>query len=116
MKEELSQIRYDANGLVPAIVQDSVTNEVLMLAYMNSESLARTFDTGETWFWSRSRQELWHKGATSGNVQHVVDVKLDCDADTLLIRVEPAGPACHTGNRTCFYQSLSPSLRGGERE
>lgn len=106
MKEDLSQIRYDANGLVPAIIQDSVTNEVLMLAYMNSESLARTLETGETWFWSRSRLELWHKGETSGNVQRVVEVRLDCDADTLLIRVLPAGPACHTGNRTCFYQEL----------
>lgn len=106
MKEDLSQIRYDANGLVPAIIQDSFTNEVLMLAYMNSESLARTLETGETWFWSRSRAQLWHKGETSGNVQRVVEVRLDCDADTLLIRVLPAGPACHTGNRTCFYQEL----------
>lgn len=106
MKEDLSQIRYDANGLVPAIIQDTFTNEVLMLAYMNSESLARTLETGETWFWSRSRAQLWHKGETSGNVQRVVDVRLDCDADTLLIRVQPAGPACHTGNRTCFYQEL----------
>src|SRR5215216_3157615 len=103
MKDVLSQIQYDAKGLVPAIVQDSVTNEVLMLAYMNSESLARTLETGETWFWSRSRQELWHKGATSGNVQRIVDIRVDCDADTLLIRVQPEGPACHTGNRTCFY-------------
>ena len=106
MKEELSQIQYDANGLVPAIVQDSVTSEVLMLAYMNSESLALTLETGETWFWSRSRQKLWHKGATSGNVQHVVEIRFDCDADTLLVRVQPAGPACHTGNRTCFYRHL----------
>lgn len=106
MKEDLSQIRYDANGLVPAIIQDTFTNDVLMLAYMNSESLARTLETGETWFWSRSRAQLWHKGETSGNVQRVVDVRLDCDADTLLIRVQPAGPACHTGNRTCFYQEL----------
>jgi phosphoribosyl-ATP pyrophosphohydrolase/phosphoribosyl-AMP cyclohydrolase len=106
MNEGLSQIQYDANGLVPAIVQDSVTNEVLMLAYMSSESLARTLKTGETWFWSRSRRELWHKGATSGNVQRVVDIRVDCDADTLLIRVQPAGPACHTGNQTCFYQDI----------
>ena len=111
MKEVLSQIRYDASGLVPAIVQDSVTNEVLMLAYMNSESLVRTLDTGQTWFWSRSRQELWHKGATSGNVQRVVDLRVDCDADTLLIRVEPAGPACHTGNRTCFYQDITAEAK-----
>lgn len=106
MDKSISQIQYDANGLVPAIVQDSVTHEVLMLAYMNSESLALTLQTGETWFWSRSRRELWHKGATSGNVQHVTEVRIDCDADTLLIRVQPAGPACHTGNQTCFYRDL----------
>lgn len=106
MKELLSEIKYDANGLVPAIVQDAETNEVLMLAYMNAESLRLTVETGETYFWSRSRQELWHKGATSGNVQRVVGVCVDCDADTLLIRVQPAGPACHTGNQTCFYRKL----------
>ena len=106
MKELLSEIKYDANGLVPAIVQDAETNEVLMLAYMNAESLRLTVETGETYFWSRSRQELWHKGATSGNVQRVVEVRVDCDADTLLIRVHPAGPACHTGNQTCFYRKL----------
>lgn len=104
--KEVAGIRFDVNGLVPAIVQDSATNEILMLAYMNSEALRRTLETGETWFWSRSRQELWHKGATSGNVQQVVDLRIDCDADTLLIRVQPAGPACHTGNRTCFYREL----------
>lgn len=107
MNEALSQIQYDANGLVPAIVQDSLTNEVLMLAYMNSESLSRTLESGETWFWSRSRKELWHKGATSSNVQRVVDIRVDCDADTLLIRVQPAGPACHTGSQTCFYRALN---------
>jgi phosphoribosyl-AMP cyclohydrolase len=112
MQETLSQLKFDASGLIPAIVQDSVTNEVLMLAYMNSESLAQTLETGETWFWSRSRAELWHKGATSGNVQHVVKILIDCDADALLIHVQPAGPACHTGNQTCFYQTLSPSWRG----
>ena len=106
--KETTGIRFDTNGLVPTIVQDSITNQVLMLAYMNSESLARTLETGETWFWSRSRQELWHKGATSGNVQRVVDLRVDCDADTLLIRVQPAGPACHTGNSTCFYRDLQP--------
>jgi phosphoribosyl-AMP cyclohydrolase / phosphoribosyl-ATP pyrophosphohydrolase len=106
MQETLSQLKFDANGLIPAIVQDSVTNEVLMLAYMNSESLAQTLETGETWFWSRSRAELWHKGGTSGNVQRVVKILIDCDADTLLIRVQPAGPACHTGNQTCFYRDL----------
>lgn len=111
MKEELiREIKYDANGLVPAIVQDADTHEVLMLAYMNAESLMLTLETGETWFWSRSRSELWHKGATSGNVQHVVEVRVDCDADALLILVNPAGPACHTGERTCFYRSLEKSF------
>ncbi len=106
MEELLSEIKYGANGLVPAIVQDADTHEVLTLAYMNAESLRRTMETGETVFWSRSRQELWHKGATSGNVQRVVEVRVDCDADTLLIRVQPAGPACHTGERTCFYRKI----------
>ncbi|WKZ41713.1 MAG: phosphoribosyl-AMP cyclohydrolase [Anaerolineales bacterium] len=105
----LSAIKYDANGLVPAIVQDVTTKDVLMMAWMNAESLQLTMETGETVFWSRSRQEIWHKGATSGNVQKVVEVRLDCDADTLLILVEPAGPACHTGERTCFYKSVEGS-------
>jgi phosphoribosyl-AMP cyclohydrolase len=100
------EIKYDANGLIPAIVQDAETLEVLMLAYMNAVSLNLTIETGETWFWSRSRSELWHKGATSGNVQRVVEVRVDCDADTLLVLVEPAGPACHTGERTCFYRTV----------
>lgn len=98
--------RYDERGLVPAIVQDADSGEVLMLAYMNAEALERTLATGQTHFWSRSRQELWHKGATSGNVQMVVEIRIDCDEDTLLLRVHPAGPACHTGNRTCFYREL----------
>jgi len=102
----LSEIKYDASGLVPAIVQDAETDEVLMLAYMNAESLRLTLEKGETWFWSRSRGELWHKGATSGNVQKVVEIRVDCDADALLIRVQPAGPACHTGERSCFYRGL----------
>ena len=107
MKEELiSEIKYDANGLIPAIVQDAETQEVLMLAYMNAVSLKLTLETGETWFWSRSRSELWHKGATSGNVQKVVEVKVDCDADTLLVLVNPAGAACHTGERSCFYRNI----------
>jgi phosphoribosyl-AMP cyclohydrolase len=104
-----SEIKYDANGLIPAIVQDAKSNEVLMMAYMNAESLALTLSIGETHFWSRSRQELWHKGGTSGNVQSVVDIRVDCDADTLLIRVNPAGPACHTGNQTCFYRNIKES-------
>lgn len=99
-------LKFDVNGLIPAIVQDANTNEVLMLAYMNAESLELTLSTGETHFWSRSRQELWHKGATSGNIQSVVEVRVDCDADTLLILVQPAGSACHTGNQTCFYRTM----------
>jgi phosphoribosyl-AMP cyclohydrolase len=107
MKDKLlREIKYDANGLVPAIVQDVVTKDVLMMAWMNAESLRLTFETGETIFWSRSRQEIWHKGATSGNVQKVVEIRVDCDTDTLLVLVEPAGPACHTGKRTCFYRSI----------
>ena len=102
----LEEIKFHGNGLVPAIVQDVETNEVLMLAYMNAESLRLTLEKGETWFWSRSRRELWHKGATSGNVQKVVEIRVDCDADALLIRVQPAGPACHTGERSCFYRGL----------
>ena len=107
MEVPLPQLKFDSNGLIPAIVQDAETNKVLMLAYMNQESLQLTLERGETYFWSRSRSELWHKGATSGNVQRVVEIHVDCDADTLLIRVHPAGPACHTGNRTCFYRALS---------
>jgi phosphoribosyl-ATP pyrophosphohydrolase/phosphoribosyl-AMP cyclohydrolase len=95
------------DGLIPAIVQDTHTKDVLMLAYMNAESLQKTLESGETWFWSRSRRELWHKGETSGNVQKVVEIRYDCDADTLLVLVEPAGPACHTGERTCFYRTLA---------
>jgi phosphoribosyl-AMP cyclohydrolase/phosphoribosyl-ATP pyrophosphohydrolase/phosphoribosyl-AMP cyclohydrolase len=104
MKDE---IKFDSNGLIPAIVQDAKTKEVLMMAWMNAESLQLTLETGETVFWSRSRQEIWHKGATSGNVQKVVEVRMDCDADTLLVLVEPAGPACHTGERTCFYRTVN---------
>ena len=106
MQIPISDIKFDASGLIPAIVQDAETNEVLMLAYMNQESLQLTMEKGETVFWSRSRTELWHKGATSGNVQKVVEISVDCDQDTLLIRVHPAGPACHTGNQTCFYRDI----------
>jgi len=107
MNEELlNEIKYDANGLVPVIVQDAETKEVLMMAYMNAESLRITMEKGETVFWSRSRRELWHKGAISGNIQKVVEIKVDCDADTLLVSVNPAGPACHTGKRSCFYREL----------
>lgn len=95
-------VRFDERGLVPAVVQDAGTREVLTLAYMNEESLRRTLSEGQTWFWSRSRAELWHKGATSGNTQRVVEVRLDCDSDALVVLVEPRGPACHTGAVSCF--------------
>jgi phosphoribosyl-AMP cyclohydrolase / phosphoribosyl-ATP pyrophosphohydrolase len=107
MKVSLSEIKFDERGLAPAVVRDARTGEVLMLAYMNAESLQRTLAEGETWFWSRSRAELWHKGATSGHTQRVVDMRVDCDADALLVSVEPRGPACHTGARTCFHQTLA---------
>jgi phosphoribosyl-ATP pyrophosphohydrolase/phosphoribosyl-AMP cyclohydrolase len=102
----IEQPKFDENGLIPAIIQDSRTNEVLTLAYMNAESFNRTLETGEVWLWSRSRRELWHKGATSGNTQRVVEVTLDCDSDALVVRVIPNGPACHTGARTCFFKSV----------
>lgn len=104
----IDDIKFDVNGLIPAIVQDAETKEVLMLAYMDSESLRLTLEAGETYFWSRSRKELWHKGATSGNIQRVVEIKVDCDADTLLILVNPTGPACHTSERSCFYRVYNP--------
>ena len=103
---DLDQLKWDTQGLLPCIFQDAQTGEVLTLAYMNAASLRLTLETGETWFWSRSREELWHKGATSGNVQRVVEVRADCDGDALLVRVVPAGPACHTGERTCFYRTI----------
>lgn len=103
---DLPEINYDERGLVPAIVQDAASGEVLMLAWVSEEALKRTIESGTTWFWSRSRGELWNKGATSGNVQHVVEVRYDCDADTLLYRVTPDGPACHTGERSCFYRTV----------
>jgi phosphoribosyl-AMP cyclohydrolase len=99
-------INWGESGLVPAIVQDATTGEVLMLAYMSREALALCLSTGETHFWSRSRQILWHKGGTSGNTQRIVEILYDCDGDTLLIRAEPRGPACHTGQRTCFFRKL----------
>jgi phosphoribosyl-AMP cyclohydrolase len=100
------QPNFDKSSLLPAIVQDEATGEVLMLAYMNEDAWIRTLATKEAHFWSRSRKELWHKGATSGNVQRVVEIRLDCDEDTILLRVRPAGPACHTGERTCFYREI----------
>ena len=99
----MQEISFDEQGLVPCVVQDWRTGEVLTLAYMNAEALERTRETGETHFWSRSRQELWHKGETSGNVQRVRELRFDCDLDAVLALVEPAGPACHTGERTCFH-------------
>lgn len=107
----VESLKFDARGLIPAIVQDAESGEVLMLAYMNAESLKLTQETGETHFWSRSRRELWHKGETSGNVQKVLDMRVDCDADTLLVRVDPAGPACHTGNQTCFYRAIEKDTK-----
>ncbi|WP_446899404.1 phosphoribosyl-AMP cyclohydrolase [Clostridium sp. LBM24168] len=94
-------------GLIPAVVQDFENNQVLMLAYMNAESLKRTIETGTTWFWSRSRQEYWNKGATSGHFQHVKSIAVDCDYDTLLIKVDQIGAACHTGSRSCFFNQLT---------
>ncbi|TRZ96613.1 MAG: phosphoribosyl-AMP cyclohydrolase [Dehalococcoidia bacterium] len=99
-------LKFDDRGLIPVIVQDASNGEVLMLAYANKESLRRTLDSGEVWFYSRSRQELWHKGATSGSILKVHSIAKDCDSDTILVRAEPAGPVCHTGNRTCFFQDF----------
>jgi len=100
------KLNWNAEGLIPAVVQDADSGQVLMVAWMNAESLRLTRETGETHFWSRSRRELWHKGATSGNTQRVVDICLDCDEDVLLVRVKPAGPACHTGAVSCFFRRL----------
>ncbi len=100
------ELRWDERGLIPAVVQDDATGEVLMVAWMSAEALERTRQTGEAWFWSRSRAALWHKGETSGSVLRVRGIAVDCDGDTLLVRVVPAGPACHTGARSCFYREL----------
>lgn len=106
MQVDFTKIKFDEKGLVPAVIQDATTGKVLMLAYMNAVSLQRTVETGYTWFWSRSRQELWNKGATSGNVQKVVDIKYDCDGDSLLLQVKQTGSACHTGEYSCFHNIL----------
>ncbi len=98
-------LKFDDRGLLPAIVQDAATKEVLMLAWVDAEAVRRTVDTKTTWFWSRSRGEHWNKGATSGNIQRLVELRYDCDEDALLMLVDPAGPACHTGETTCFYRS-----------
>lgn len=106
MAFDLDKIKFDAQGLVPAVVQDAKTNAVVMLAYMNRESLKLTLETGYTWFWSRSRQELWNKGATSGNLQKVVEMYYDCDGDALLVKATLNGPACHTGQYSCFHNAI----------
>jgi phosphoribosyl-ATP pyrophosphohydrolase/phosphoribosyl-AMP cyclohydrolase len=99
-------LKFDDKGLIPAIIQDAENGEMLMLGYMNEESLQKTLETDQVWFYSRSRQELWHKGATSGNYLNVRAIYKDCDDDTLLLQVEPTGPVCHTGNRSCFFRRL----------
>lgn len=113
---EIDAVRFGPDGLVPAIVQDATTGEVLMLAYMNRESLERTLSTGRTCFWSRSRKALWVKGETSGNYQDVTSVHLDCDRDALLVRVRQTGVACHTGHRSCFFTRVSPEPEPGGRD
>jgi len=104
--ESPEELSYGPDGLLPVIVQDAETRDVLMLAYADSEAVRRTIDTKTTWFWSRSRKTYWNKGASSGNTQAVVEIRYDCDADALLVLVDPAGPACHTGQRSCFFRSL----------
>jgi phosphoribosyl-ATP pyrophosphohydrolase/phosphoribosyl-AMP cyclohydrolase len=111
---DLDSFKWGPDGLIAAVLQDFHSKEVLMLGYMNRESLQKTLETGEAWFWSRSRQELWHKGGTSGNVQKVVDVKVDCDRDALLLRVKPAGPVCHTGAYSCYFESVHSSVEESE--
>ena len=105
-------LKFDEKGLIPAIIQDWKSNEVLMMAYMNAESIRKTVESGLTCFWSRSRQKFWQKGETSGHIQRVKEILFDCDKDTLLIKVEQTGPACHTGERCCFFRSFSESLEG----
>ncbi|MBR8645023.1 phosphoribosyl-AMP cyclohydrolase [[Brevibacterium] frigoritolerans] len=110
----LETIKYDEKGLVPAIIQDAGTGEVLTLAYMNQESLQLSIEKGETVFFSRSRNELWHKGATSGNIQKITEMKYDCDQDALVVRVVPAGPACHTGATSCFSETIYQNGEAGQ--
>lgn len=100
-------VKYDDRGLVPAIVQDLDNGDILMLGYMNQESLRRTLESGDVWFYSRSRQELWHKGETSGNFLRMKSMQIDCDGDTILVKAKPVGPVCHTGNRTCFFEDVT---------
>jgi len=113
MKFDPASLSYDARGLIPVIAQDACSHEVLMLAWMNDEAVARTLGTGRVTYWSRSRQEFWIKGATSGHVQELVEMRLDCDRDCLLVLVRQTGPACHTGRRTCFYTAIQ---KGSEAE
>ena len=106
MRVSIEEIKFDERGLVPVVVQDANTRQVLTLAYMNAESLRRTLETNETWFWSRSRSKLWHKGETSGHTQRVIDILLDCDSDAITVLVKPNGPGCHTGEQSCFHNIL----------
>ncbi|KON86369.1 phosphoribosyl-ATP pyrophosphatase [Sporosarcina globispora] len=109
----IESVKFDEKGLIPAVVQDANTKEVLTLAYMNRESLLKSAETGETWFFSRSRNDLWHKGATSGNTQKIVEMKLDCDQDAIVVLVDPAGPACHKGTVSCFEERVYGEESGG---
>lgn len=104
----LPELRYNEKGLIPCIVQDADSREVLMMAWMNEEALKRSLEQGSLWFWSRSREELWHKGATSGNMLNLAELRYDCDEDALLALVNPTGPACHTGKTSCFFRSILP--------
>ena len=106
MEEIINTLKFDASGLIPAVVQNIETDEVLMVAYMNADTIKQTMETGRATFWSRSRQEVWVKGDTSGNYMYVKEVRVDCDCDCLVLLVNPAGPACHTGNRTCFFRKI----------
>lgn len=111
----IDEVKWDERGLAPAIVQEATTGDVLMMAYMNRESLRLSFDTGETHFWSRSRQMLWHKGETSGNIQKIKEIRLDCDGDVLLVLVDQVGAACHTGQHSCFYRVLTQISDGSSQ-
>ncbi|MBI9051754.1 MAG: phosphoribosyl-AMP cyclohydrolase [Anaerolineaceae bacterium] len=114
-EEFITQLKYNEQGLIPAIVQDAQSKDVLMMAYMDKKSLSKSLQSGETVFWSRSRQTYWHKGETSGNTQRILSISADCDFDTLLVLVEPKGPACHTGAITCFFAPpQQPDNNSGE--
>src|SRR5947209_12529699 len=115
MAERASELNFKDNGLLPAVIQHHETGDVLMVGYMNPDSLQRTLETGTVWFWSRSRKELWHKGDTSGNFFYVKELYTDCDQDTVLVKVDPVGPACHTGEQSCFFERM-PALAGRSEE